>query len=900
MSKSSANGKGGEPENSRGSLERYRAKRDPTRTNEPFAPEHKPSSSLTRAGRFVVHLHEATRTHYDLRLEVGGTLRSFAVPRGPSLDPDDKRLAVHTEDHPLEYLDFEQVIPEGNYGAGPMIIWDRGRVSYLEAPAEEGLRNGKLDFWLSGFKLRGRFALIETEKRKGPGREDSKQWLLVKKRDEFSAKGRDIVKEQPYSVLSGLDVWELGRKSEIARELEAEAAALGAPLRDLKTERLTPMLCATEPERLDDPERVYELKLDGVRILADKRGNTTVLRYRNGRSVGASYPEIVRALCALAPERVVLDGEIVAFDERGRPSFERILPRIQALRPRDVLKVMAEVPVTYLVFDLLALGAHDLTTLSLIERKRLLSKLVRGNGYVRALDHVDDGELLYAFAQRERLEGIVSKRRDAPYRPGPRRSGDWVKIKFFTTHDFVVIGWLEGKGTRSPLGGLCLGSYLGDRLIFRGRVGSGISPRQLDELLARLRPLEQLEFPADGAVPDDVKKAHWVRPELVAKIEYQDFTEEGRLRAPVFIELVEGADPKQCTAAPPDELLEAAATNPTDEPEAQEGDESEPQEEPGLPPSHVPTRTSRAPAPAAKPSSRMVVVSNRDKVFWPEDGYTKGDLVDYYEAIAPTLLPFLADRPVVMVRQPDGIHGKTFFQWNVPQGTPSWIRRGALRDPDDPNGREKTVFLVDDVETLRHIANLGCIALHVLACREATRDQCDFITIDFDLGEQPLSVAIELALDLKELLDHAGLTGYPKTSGQTGLHVLIPMGPGISFTTGGLLAELLGRLITQKHSKVATMERKRDKRGGRLYVDTEQTGASRTIVSPYSVRAFPGATVSTPLYWSELSSALDPRRFTIMTVPERIETLGDPLATLLEQRPDIPQAVAKLGARLQE
>jgi bifunctional non-homologous end joining protein LigD len=890
VSKSSATGGDEGSGKTRGSLERYRDKRDPSRTNEPFGPEHKPSSGLTRAGRFVVHLHEATRTHYDVRLEIGGTLRSFAVPRGPSLDPDDKRLAVHTEDHPMEYLDFEQVIPEGNYGAGPMIIWDRGRVSYLEAPAEEGLRNGKLDFWLSGFKLRGRFALIETEKRKGPGREDSKQWLLVKKKDEFSRKGRDIVREQPYSVLSGLDVWELGRKNEIARELEAEAASLGAKQRHLSAERLTPMLCATEPERLDDPERVYELKLDGVRIVADKQGDKVVLRYRNGRSVSVSYPEIAQAVAALAPERVVLDGEIVAFDERGRPSFERILPRIQALRPRDVLKVMAEVPVTYLVFDLLALGEHDLTELPLVERKRLLGKLVRGNGYLRTLDHVDDGERLYAFAQQERLEGIVSKRRDSPYRPGPRRSGDWVKIKLRTSNDFVVIGWLEGKGTRSPLGGLCIASYLGDRLIFRGRVGSGISPREIDDILARLRPLEQPSYPAEGPLPDDLKKAYWVRPELVARIEYQDFTEEGRLRAPVFCEFVDGADPKQCTAAPPDELIEAAAAPRPD------AADQETETKGGLAVDHAKAKT----RPVAKSSPRRVEVSNRDKIFWPDDGYTKGDLVDYYETIAPTLLPFLADRPVVMVRQPDGIRGKTFFQWNVPQGTPSWIRRGTLRDPDDPAGREKTVFLVDDVETLRHIANLGCIALHVLACREATRDQCDFITLDFDLGGQPFSVAVELAHTLKELLDDAGLTGYPKTSGQTGLHVLIPMGPGITFTTGELLAELLGRLVTERHPKVSTMERKRDKRGGRLYVDTEQTGQSRTIVSPYSVRAFPGATVSTPLDWRELSSALDPRRFTIMTVPERIETIGDPLATLLDQRPDIPQAVAKLGARLKK
>ncbi|HEV8244775.1 MAG TPA: DNA polymerase ligase N-terminal domain-containing protein, partial [Polyangiaceae bacterium] len=372
MSKSSTAKGGKGSAKQRGELANYRDKRDPTRTNEPFAPERKHSTGETRTGRFVVHLHDATRAHYDLRLEVGGTLKSFAVPRGPSLDPEKKHLAVHTEDHPVEYLDFEQVIPEGNYGAGPMIIWDQGRATYLETSAEEGLRIGKVDFVLSGFKLRGRFALIETERRKGAeSKESSKQWLLVKKKDEFSSAEHDPVAEQPYSVLSGLAVGELGKKAEVGARFETRATELGAPTGEVATERLVPMLTATEPATLNDPERVYELKLDGVRIVADKHGESAVLRYRNGGSAGASYPEIARAVAALAPERVVLDGEIVAFDERGRPSFQRILPRIQARRPRDVLRVMEEIPVSYLVFDILALGDRDLRSLPLTTRKEL-------------------------------------------------------------------------------------------------------------------------------------------------------------------------------------------------------------------------------------------------------------------------------------------------------------------------------------------------------------------------------------------------------------------------------------------------------------------------------------------------------------------------------------------------
>ncbi|HEY4102326.1 MAG TPA: DNA polymerase ligase N-terminal domain-containing protein, partial [Polyangiaceae bacterium] len=340
-------------------LELYRQKRDPLSTNEPFGTEHKPAARETRTGRFVVHLHDATRPHYDLRLQIGGTLKSFAVPRGPSLKPLDKHLAVLTEDHPLEYLEFEEVIPEGNYGAGAMIAWDIGRVRYLETTAEGGLEVGKLDFELDGFKLHGRFALVATGRRKASGPNDKKanEWLLIKKQDAFSNPNSDVVNELPHSVLSGLTIEELAERDRVVSELEAEAEALGAVRAPIDVSSFTPMLCALEGAELVDDSRLYELKIDGVRIVADKHGKAVALRYRNGRAASSSYPEIARAVAALAPERVVLDGEVVAFDNVGRPSFQRIAPRIHAMRPLDVRAAMNEVPVSYLVFDLLALGA---------------------------------------------------------------------------------------------------------------------------------------------------------------------------------------------------------------------------------------------------------------------------------------------------------------------------------------------------------------------------------------------------------------------------------------------------------------------------------------------------------------------------------------------------------------
>ncbi|HEY0463550.1 MAG TPA: non-homologous end-joining DNA ligase, partial [Polyangiaceae bacterium] len=541
-------------------LTRYREKRDPLSTNEPFGAEHKQSSRETRTGRFVVHLHDATRPHYDLRLQIGGTLKSFAVPRGPSLEAGDKKLAVLTEEHPLEYLEFEEVIPEGNYGAGAMIAWDIGRVRYLETSAERGLEIGKLDFELDGFKLHGRFALVATGRRKasGPNDKKSNEWLLIKKQDAFAHPPGDVLIEQPYSVLSGLSVSDLAERSRVVSELEAEAEALGAIRAPLDVSTLTPMLCALSGAELVDQSRIYELKIDGVRIVADKHARAVALRYRNGRAASSSYPEIARAVAALAPERVVLDGEVVAFDAEGRPSFQRIAPRIHAERPLDVRSAMAEVPVSYLVFDLLALNDFDLRSLPLLSRKALLMKLIRGKGYVRALDHLEaDGRPLFELCRTQRLEGVVAKRAASPYRNGPRRSDDWVKLKSERDDEFVVVGFMRGKGNRGPLGALCVASYSGQRLLYRGRVGSGLDAAELRSLEQALSALRVDDFPASGQPPEDAKGALWVRPELVVSVRFLGFTEgEARLRAPVYRGLRTDLAPSDCRAAPPNELIE--------------------------------------------------------------------------------------------------------------------------------------------------------------------------------------------------------------------------------------------------------------------------------------------------------------------------------------------------------
>jgi bifunctional non-homologous end joining protein LigD len=655
---------------------------------------------------------------------------------------------------------------------------------------------------------------------------------------------------------------------------------------------------------------IYELKLDGFRIIADKRGDDAALFFRKLGSANAHYPEIVRAMRALPAHRVVLDGEVVAFDERGRPSFQRLQGRMQASKPGARGFTWTDSPVTYVVFDLLALGPLDLRPLSLAHRKALLSELLRGKGAIRVLDHIaDDGRPLYRFCEREKLEGVVAKRASSPYVAGPKRTGEWIKIKCDRDEEFVVIGFTEGEGARKRLGALDLGAYENGELVVRGKAGSGLDDRTIDELLARLGPLTIDHAPARGTLEPTPRRRTFVKPELVVNVSFGGWTDEHRLRHPVFRGIRSDVKPEECTAAPPPSIAGAneggsnessTAGGSTPGAEMDEGDVSRRARRGNAERTPEDDGAESAAASSGDGGSDIrvtratrVTISNPKKIFWPNDRLTKKDLCDYYMAVAPALLPHLCDRPVVLVRYPDGIAGKNFYQWNVPQGTPSWVKTITIARDED-GGSRVTCFLVNDADTLLYIANLGCIPIHVLAARSATVEMCDFITFDFDIGSSPIAHAVELALSLRRLLDELGLVGYPKTSGQSGLHVLVPMGPGVSFATAKALVELIGRLLERLHSKIGTMERRIKERGQRVYIDTGQTGRSRTIVAPYSVRAHEGGTVSTPLDWDEVNATLTPTRWSMLSVPARIEERGDPMASLLAERPDVARAVARL------
>jgi bifunctional non-homologous end joining protein LigD len=455
----------------------------------------------------------------------------------------------------------------------------------------------------------------------------------------------------------------------------------------------------------------------------------------------------------------------------------------------------------------------------------------------------------------------------ASYREGPKASAECLKIKCDREDDFVVVGFTRGKDSRS-LGALDLASYQGSRLITRGKVGTGFDDRTLSllskELAARVSHVPAVE----GELMPAPRGRTFVRPELVVNVRYAEFTNDGHLRHPVFMGLRADVAPTDCTAAPEQTLM----AEPAPEPEQ---------------------KSERPVAKPAQPRAK-VKISNPKKVFWPSEGYTKSDLCAYYEALSPRILPFLRERPVILVRYPDGIEGKSFYQWNVPQGTPSWVKTVRVRWEDRAN-KEVDLFLIDDSETLVYIANLGCIPLHILAARVGSLALCDFLTVDFDLSGGTFAHAITLARSLLAMLTRIGLRSYPKTSGQSGLHVLVPLGPNVTFDAAVVLADLLGKLLAAQHSEIATTERRKDKRGPRVYIDTGQTGTIRAIVAPYSVRAYPGARVSTPLVWDEVSFALDPARFTIESLPERARSIADPMAGFFSGPVDLAHAVAALS-----
>ncbi len=845
-------------------LGEYRAKRTAAKTPEPAGRASTPDRHLAGGG-FVVHKHAARRLHYDLRLEMGGVLKSWAVPKGPSLDPADKRLAVHVEDHPIEYINFENVIPAGSYGAGAMIVWDLGTWRPLEDPIE-GLETGKLLFELRGYKLRGVWTLVKLKK-------SDNEWLMIREK-KYAQRGTDdpggVDDLPPESVHSGLTVEQLGDEYDPGVDLKRRVEELGAPRRALRASTVKMMLARSRREPFSRPGWIFELKLDGYRMLAGKSASGVELITRNGNDATPSFPELAAAIAALPYDELVLDGEVVAHDDAGLPSFQRLQKRAQLTRAIDIERGSRHQPTTFYAFDILSALGHDLRSLPLTERKELLQTVLPPTGPLRYVEHFDDkGEDLYHQVVGLGLEGVVGKKGDSRYRGA--RSGDWIKVRADHTADFVIVGYTLPKGSRSGLGALHLGGYRDDELRYAGRVGTGFSNAQLRSLRETLDERQRETPLLAGATPTGASH-RWVEPDLVCEVRYLEATEEGLLRQPAFLRLRDDKQPTECELPWVDE------------------------DQPPRPADSV-RESESASRGVEQPAAAEVRLSNPDKVFWPADGYTKRDLFEYYRKIAPALLPYLRDRPLVLTRFPDGIEGNSFYQKNTPGFVPDWIRTVPIWS--EHSERELAYVVCDDLATLLYLANMATIPLHIWASRVESLDHPDWCILDLDPKDAPFENVIEVARAIHQLCKEIELPTYIKTSGSTGLHVLVPLDGRFDYAMSRALGELLSQVVVARLPEITTLTRTIADREGKVYLDYLQNRRGQLLVAPFSVRPIDGAPVSTPLKWSEIKKGLDIHRYTIRSVPRRVAQLkSDPFRRVLEDSPDLLAVLERLQAKL--
>jgi bifunctional non-homologous end joining protein LigD len=839
-------------------LNEYRRKRRFARTPEPPGKTGRMAGAL----RFVVQKHAASRLHYDFRLELDGVLKSWAVPKGPSLDPADKRLAVQVEDHPVDYQHFEGLIPAGNYGAGSVIVWDRG--TYLAEGSEsrpdcerrtrEGLVRGRLTFRLDGQKLHGDFSLVRLK--------DGKNWLLFKRPDAHAARS-DVV-AQDRSVISGRTLADLARP---ARQQRASAPRLQSAdqfdLRDAPVgampSRVRPMLATLADQPFDRQGWLFELKWDGYRAIAHVENGTIHLYSRTGLSFERRFAPVVQALKAVRHD-VVLDGEMVVVDEAGRSGFQLLQNYQKTGQGRLV----------YYVFDLLHLDGHDLRPLPLRRRKQLLAAVLPVSPFVQLSEHVeDDGAALFRAAVARGVEGIVAKDAASPYLEAAR-GAHWVKVKARQRQEAVIAGYTEPRGSRSDLGALLLGVYERGRLVYIGHTGGRMGRRVRADLRARLEPLRRSRSPF-VRVPPTNAPAHWVKPELVCEVDFQEWTEDRVMRQPVFLGLREDKPPKQVRRELPRPVQSAP--------------------EPAQPQAAPATSRRRDALPASRAGTAEL--TNLDKVYFPEDGFTKADLIAYYREVAPVILPYLRDRPQSLHRHPAGIDGEDFFQKDVSKRPPpAWVQTVRV---SSENERHLTYVLCQDEQSLLYLANLGCIELNPWLSRTGALDRPDYLVIDLDPEGVDFLAVVEAALAVRRLLDRVGVPNCCKTSGKTGLHVYVPLAGRYGYEESRRFAELAAALVNTQLPATTSLLRKPADRQGRVYLDYLQNRRGQTLAAPYSVRPVAGASVSAPLKWSEVRRSLDPTKFNLRTMVKRLDRVGDLWAVIQGPGADLAMALDRLS-----
>ena len=888
------------------SLKTYSEKRSFDRTPEP-APSP-PSASPKHDLQFCVQRHHASHLHYDFRLEVAGALKSWAVPKGPTLDPSIKRLAMLVEDHPLEYGSFEGVIPKGNYGAGSVMLWDRGTYELLgDATAEEQLARGDFKFRLAGDKLSGDFAIVRTKRGKG------NEWLLLKKKDAAAQSGWDP-EDHAVSVATGRTQEEIARGLEAAKPPERSQPLKNTAARDTKppTSRaakntaehktlpgilapmpktLTPMLAqigkGAPPTSAD---WLFEVKWDGVRALCYLENGKVRMVSRNGNAIDRQYPELSILPHHINAASAILDAEIAALDARGLPSFELLQRRINVAEASAVAALARKDPVVLFVFDLLYLNGHDLRGVPLIERKRLLQEILSPGDGINYSNHFEgNGPDLLAAARQQGLEGIVGKRANSLYES--RRGSDWVKWKVTASSSFVLCGFT--KGERDYFGALVLGIYDQGRLLWAGNVGTGFDRKMMQLVHSKLAPLETRKCPLepDKNLPREVT---WTRPELVCEVKFSNWTEDGRLRAPVFLGLRPDIDPTECVR---EDLLSG-----DDLPDNAAGSDAA-QEKANMPNANNPSAPSKRRAtesaallpPDAKEATPVIdghrlKLTNLDKIYFPQDGFRKRDLLNYYDAVAPLLVPHLKDRPLSLKRYPNGIDKPYFFQKEAAESFPKWLR--IEKAPDGIH-----YVIGEDRATLLFLANLGCIDHNPWMSRVGSYDHPDYVLIDLDPFECPFEKIVEAALLVRTILDRAELESYPKTTGGDGLHIFVPVLPRYSYAQVRSFAQVISELVTAQRPDLFTTPRAVSKRQkNRVYFDWQQIAEGKTISAPYVVRPYAGAPVAAPLAWREVTPKLRPDQFHIGNALARFQRVGDLFQDVLKKPQELDGAIEKLAA----
>ena len=859
-------------------LEEYRRKRRFDLTPELSGKD----TQATFVSTFVVQKHAARRLHYDFRLAINGTLKSWAVPKGPSLSSADKRLAVQTEDHPLEYGGFEGKIPEGSYGAGTVMVWDRGTFTVEGTlDARKQLEREEIKFNLNGEKLRGSFVLVKLRHS-----EKGNEWLMMKHKDAAEDSAWNI-EEHDGSVLTGRTLEEI--KEELPPKRKASpirAGELQGARKCSMPSRVEPMLATLTDRPFSDPNWLFEIKWDGVRALARIENGALTLRSRTGVDMDKRYPELASLPDVLAARQTILDGEIVALDTRGHSDFELLQERMHVRAPSKNL--LSRVPVVYFVFDLLYCDGYDLRETPLLDRKQLLYRLLRTSEQFRYSDHqLEHGKELFGLAEQNGLEGIVAKRADSPYVGD--RSPYWVKLKITKTVDAVVGGWSAPRSAALPFGSLLLGLYQGKKLRFIGHVGSGFDTKKLKEVTSKLQEFAAPACPFD-TVPETNERPSWVSPVLVARVKFSGWTQEHSLRHPVFLALREDARPMDC------QLENEAA--PAADPTAVRAREFV---------ARVLHTKAQIEAELFKGCSETVTIeldgkrlrlSNLNKVYFPESGYTKRNLLAYYYRMADFILPFLGERPLVLRRYPDGIKGQAFFQKDLREGIPEWFTTMLL--DSEKRGEEIHYATANDRASLLFLTGLGCIDHNPWSSRYADLEHPDYFFFDLDPSEgTDFSVVVTIARVLHEKLEELRLVSFLKTSGATGIHLYIPVEPVYTYEQLRTFAEIVARTVTAEHSNLVTNERSVARRpAGRVLIDVQQNALGRPLAAPYAVRAFPQAPVSTPLLPRELRPGLRPASLNIKTVFARLKEKGDLWGDFWERRQRLENAIELLSRRV--